>query len=394
MKEELKDVVIVSGGRSPRGRFGGTLKDIPAVDLSIAIVPKVIERAGIKPDQVDMLIWGHSRQAGCGGNPARQIAVRSGIPSHAPNWTINKACLSAMQAVIDGVNAIRLGDAEIVVAGGVESMSNIPYLLPKVRWGLRLGDATLMDGAEGVCRICGLSMGMATEKLAQEYGISREEQDRFALESHQKAAKAQDSGWFDPEIIPVEVPQPKGKPLLFTKDEVIRRDTSLEALSKLSPAFEKDGTITAGNSCPLTDGANALLLMSRAKAERLGIKPLASFISYHTIGVEPVYFGLGPARAVPPALEKANLTLGQIDLIELNEAFAAQVLACYKELRWDWSHFNIHGGAKSLGHPTGSTGSRLIVTLIYALGEHGGRYGLATLCGGGGLGGAVIIKLE
>lgn len=389
-----KDVVILGMGRSPRGRFGGTLKDMDADDLSAAIVPEILKRAQIKPEQVDLVTWGQTRQAGYGGNPARPVATKSGIPNEVPSFTINMTCISAMQALISGIQAIQQGDAEVVLAGGMENMSGGHYLLKGARWGFRSGPKEIIDDLYIPCRCCGLGMGLTAENIAEMFNISREAQDRYSYESHRKAIKAQDEGWFDEEIIPVKVPQGKGGELLFSKDECMRRDTSYEKISSLPPAFKKGGTVTAGNSCPLTDGTNGIVIASRAKAATLGLKPLASFVSYHTVGVDPAYMGLGPTKAVPAALEKAGLKLSQIDLIEFNEAFAGVVLAGIKFLNLESAKINIHGGAIALGHPTGSTGSRLVVTLFHALKRTGGQYGLATLCGGGGLGGAVIIKME
>lgn len=389
-----KDVVILGMGRTPRGRFGGTLKDMDVDDMSAAIVPEILKRAQIKPDDVDLVTWGQTRQTGYGGNPARPVATKSGIPVETPAFTINMTCISAMQALISGIQAIQLGDAEVVLAGGMENMSGCHYILKGARWGFRSGPKEVVDDLYIPCRSCGLGMGMTAENVAEQCNITREAQDKFSFESHLKAVKAQDEGWFDEEIIPVRVPQRKGEDTLFARDECIRRDTSYEKLAGLPPVFKKGGTVTAGNSCPLTDGANGIVIASRAKAEKLGVKPLASFVSYHTVAVDPAYMGLGPTKAVPPALEKAGLKLGKIDLIEFNEAFACVVLAGIEALNLDTTRINIHGGAISLGHPTGSSGSRLVVTLYHALKRTGGQYGLATLCGGGGLGGAIIIKAE
>jgi acetyl-CoA C-acetyltransferase len=298
-----------------------------------------------------------------------------------------------MQALIHGINMIMLGDAEIVVAGGMESMSGCNYILRGARWGFRSGHQTLIDDLYIPCRLCGLNMVATADKLAKVYGISREEQDRFAYESHMKAARAQDNGWFDEEIIPIEVKQKDGSTILFDKDECIRRDTTLEKLASLKPVYE-GGTVTAGNACPLTDGANAVILTSRKKAAELGFKPLASFLSYAVVGVDPSIMGVGPIYAVPKALEKAGLKLDDIDLIEYNEAFACVVLAGIKALNLDPQKINIHGGALALGHPTGSSGSRLVITLYHALKRTKKKIGLATLCGGGGLGGAIVIRRE
>ncbi len=388
------DVVILGMGRTPRGRFGGTLRDMDADDLSAAIVPEILKRAQIKPQDVDLVTWGQTRQAGYGGNPARPVATKSGIPDEVPAFTINMTCISAMQALISGIQAIQLGNAEIVLAGGMESMSGLHYILKGARWGFRMGPKEIIDDGVVSCRSCGLGMGATAENVAEMYAVSREAQDRFAYESHLKAIKAQDEGWFDDEIVQFKVPRGKGEDILFAKDECIRRDTTYEKIAALPPVFKKGGTVTAGNSCPLTDGANGIVIASRARAEKLGVKPLASFVSYHTVGVDPAYMGVGPTKAVPPALEKAGLQIDQIDLVEYNEAFSCVVLAGIEALHLDTARLNIHGGAISLGHPTGSTGSRMVITLYHALKRTGGQLGLATLCGGGGLGGAMIIRVE
>jgi acetyl-CoA C-acetyltransferase len=397
MKEnsmKVSDVVILGMGRTPRGRFGGTLKDMDADDISAAIVPEILKRAGIKPGDVDRVFWGQTRQTGYGGNPGRPVATKAGIPYETPAFTINMTCISAMQALISGIQSIQLGEAEVVLAGGMENMSGAHYVLKGARWGFRSGPKEIIDDLYIPCRISGISMGMTAENVAEKYNISREAQDRFSFESHQKATKAQDAGWFTDEIVPIKVPQGKGKETLFSTDECIRRDTDYDKIAALPPVFKKGGTVTAGNSCPLTDGANGIIIASRAKAEKLGAKPLASFQSYHTVGVDPAYMGIGPIKAIPPAMEKAGLKMNQIDLIEYNEAFACVVLVGIQELKLDPARINIHGGAISLGHPTGSSGSRLVVTLYHALKRTGGKYGLAALCGGGGLGGAMIIKME
>jgi len=393
MKIKLDDVVIVGMGRTPRGRFGGTLKDLDADDMSAMLLKKLFQKVGLKPNWVDFLFWGQTRQAGYGGNPARAVAFKSGIPIEVPASTINMTCLSAMQAVIEGIRSIMLGDAHVVVAGGMENMSGLHYILKGARWGFRSGHQTLIDDGYIPCRLTGLNMVATADKLAKQYGISRVDQDKFSFESHMKAINAQDNGWFDEEIIPLEVPQAKKPAFLFEKDECLRRDTNLESLSKLPPVYE-GGSVTAGNACPLTDGANGIILTSRKKANELGLRVMASFLSYHTVGVEPSIMGIGPIYAVPKALEKAGLKLDDIDLIEYNEAFACVVLAGIKELGLNPEKINVHGGAIALGHPTGSTGSRLLVTLYHALKRTGGKVGLATLCGGGGLGGAIIMRRE
>lgn len=390
---KIEDVVIVGMGRTARGKFGGTLKDMDVDDIAAALLRGLFEKLNFNPEYVDFLFWGQTRQAGYGGNPGRAVAYKAGIPIKTPAATINMTCISAMEAVIQGIRMIMMGEAEVVVAGGMENMSGCHYILKKARWGLRSGHQQLMDDLYVPCRLCGLNMVATGDNVAKRYGITKEEQDEFAFESHQKAVKAQENGWFEEEIIPIDVPQRKGTPKKFSKDECIRKDTSLEKIKSLKPVYE-GGTVTAGNACPLTDGANGVILTTRKKAGEIGLKPLAHFLSYATIGVDPAYMGIGPIYSTPIALERAGLEMEDIDLVEFNEAFASQVIAGIRELNIDPSTLNIHGGAISLGHPTGSTGSRLIVTLYHALKKTGGHIGLATLCGGGGLGGTVIIEME
>lgn len=390
---DISDVVILGMGRTPRGRFGGTLRDMDVIDLGASVIPEVLKRARVKPEQVDLFTWGHTRPTGYEGDTGRLVALQGGIPVEVPAFTINMACISAMQAVICGIQAIRFGEAEIVLAGGMESMSSGNYILKGARWGFRSGSKELIDELYVPPRASEFPMGGTAENVAERYKIPREEQDKFSYESHLKTINAQDNGWFDEEIVPISIPQRKGPPVVFSKDE-LRRDANLEKMASLPSAFREGGTVTAGNSCPLTDGANAVVLASREKAEKLGCKPLASFISYHTAAVDPAYMGIGPIVSVPKALEKAGLGLDEVDLVEHNEAFACVVLACMQELDYDPTKLNIHGGAIALGHPTGSSGSRLLVTLYYALKRTGGKIGLATLCGGTGVTGTVLIKRE
>lgn len=393
MDVRLEDVVVVGMGRTARGRFGGSLRDMDADDLSASLLKGLFEKVGGDPREIDSLFWGQTRQTGYGGNPARAVAFKSGIRVGTPACTVNMTCISAMQAVIQGIQAIMLGEARTVVAGGMENMSGCHYILKGARWGFRSGPQTLIDDLYIPCRLSGLTMVATADRLANEYGVTREAQDRFAYESHVKAVAAQDNGWFDEEIIPVPIPQKKGPPVSFDRDECVRRDTTLEALAGLRPVYE-GGTVTAGNACPLTDGANGVILASRRRAQELGLRPLASFKAYHTVGVDPSIMGVGPIYAVPVALEKAGMGVGDIDLVEYNEAFACVVLAGIQALGLNPETVNIHGGGISLGHPTGSTGSRLLVTLYHALKRTGKETGLATLCGGGGLGGAIIIRRE
>ncbi|MBI2848045.1 MAG: thiolase family protein [Chloroflexi bacterium] len=390
----LQDVVVLGMGRTPRGKFGGTLRDVDVIDVGASIVPAVLKRAGVRPEQVDMVTWGHTRPTGYEGNTGRLVALQAGIPIDVPAFTINMACISAMQAVISGIQEIVTGNASIVLAGGMESMSTGNYLLKGARWGFKSGPQTLVDELYVPPRSSRFGMGETAENVAEKYGIKREEQDSFSFQSHQKAARAQDNGYFEDEIVPMEIPQPKGPPIVFSRDECIRRDTSIEKLATLVPIFRKGGTITAGNSCPLTDGSNAIVIASRNKAQELGLKPLASFLSYATAAVDPAYMGIGPVVSVPKALDRAGLRLDDVDLVEQNEAFASIVLASAKELNYDYGKLNVHGGAISLGHPTGSSGSRLLITLYHALKRRGKHIGLATLCGGTGVTGAIIMRRE
>ena len=391
-----KEVVIVNGTRTAIGRFGGALRDLTVIDIGVVAVKGALEKSGVKPKQVDEVIIGHARQAGGGPNAARIVSINAGIPASVPAYAVNVACVSGMLSIILAHQSITLGNSDIVLTGGMEHHSSVPYLNMQTRWGARMGDVTLVDGQFKDGYHCGIEhvhMGLLTDVLAEELGITREEQDQFALESQQKAAKAKKSGFFAKTIIPIEVPQPKGAPLVFQEDEAPRPDTTLEVLAKLRLAFRPDGTITAGNSPPITDGASAVVVTSRDKASELGLKPLARILSYAVTAVEAKRFGLAPVLAVPKALKKAGLTLGDIDVIEINEAFAAQVIAVSRELQWDMSRVNIHGGGVALGHPTGMSGNRITLDVLNSLVERGGRYGLATLCGNGGHGGALVMEL-
>ena len=394
---ELKDVVATSAVRTPMGRFGGTLRYVPAYDLGAAAIRAALERAGLAGDGVDDVIFGSCRQAGNGPNPARTAAVRAGVPVSVPVQTINMACPSAMRCIALASQAIRLGDSQTVVVGGMDSMSTIPYLLKDCRWdGFKMGDRTLLDGwADSIDPLCGVGMGATAENLVDKYKIPREQQDQFAVESHQKAAAAQANGWFDEEIVPVEVPARGREPARrFDKDETIRPDTSLEKLAKLPPVFRKDGTVTAGNACGMSDGATALVITSREHARALGVRPLFSLVSYAAVAVEPATMGEGPGVSIPAALKRAGMTLDDMDLIEVNEAFAVQVLANEQVLKWDRSRLNVHGGAIALGHPTGISGARIVVTLYYALKRLDRELGIAGICGGGGVSMAMIIRRE
>jgi acetyl-CoA C-acetyltransferase len=390
------DIVVISGARTPMGRFGGTLKDTAAYDLGGIVIAEALQRADFKGGDVDDVILGNCRQAGNGPNPARSASLRGGIPESVPAITLNMACPSGMRAMAMASQSIRLGDADIVMIGGFDSMSTIPYLLKDVRWqGFKMGNKTILDGwSDSIDPICDMGMGQTAENLVDKYTLTREEMDEFALSSHQKAAEAQDKGWFDDEIVSVEVPQRKAEPIIFAKDETIRRDTSLEKLAKLPAVFKKDGKITAGNACGMSDGAVAMIVTSRAKAEEIGAKPLFSLISYSQTAVEPAYMGDGPSLSIPNALKNANMTLDDMDFVEVNEAFAAQILANEKILKWDRSKLNVHGGAIALGHPTGISGARILLTLYHVLRVHGGEFGVAGICGGGGVSMAAVIKRE
>jgi acetyl-CoA C-acetyltransferase len=391
---ELSEVVAISAVRTPMGRFGGTLKSVASFDLGAVAIRAALARAQVAGDGVDAVIFGSCRQAGNGPNPARTAAVRGGIAVSVPVETVNMACPSGMRCIAAGSQAIRLGDARVVVAGGMDSMSTIPYLLKDCRWdGFKMGDRTLLDGwSDSIDPLCNMGMGATAENLVEKYKIPRGEQDRFAVESHQKAARAQSKGWFDAEIVSVEVP---GKtPVTFSRDETIRADTSVEKISHLKPVFKKDGTVTAANACGMSDGAAAVVLTSREHARALGAKPLFSLVAYASAAVEPATMGEGPSISIPAALERAGMTLRQMDLIEVNEAFAVQVLANERVLKWDRSRLNVHGGAIALGHPTGISGARIVVTLYHALKGLDKEHGLAAICGGGGVSMALIIRRE
>ncbi|MGD2178714.1 MAG: acetyl-CoA C-acetyltransferase [Anaerolineae bacterium] len=389
------DVVIASAVRTPLGRFGRALKDVSASELGRVVAAEALERAELTPDDVDEVIIGHARQAGNGPNLARQIGFHAGVPVDRPAFTINKACASGMKAITLACQSIVTGENEIVLAGGVEQMSQIPYLLTEARWGYRLGAGELVDAMHRdgyFCPLADMMMGRTAEVLVEEYGISREEQDRFALHSHRKAVHAQDEGWFDAEIVPVERPGRKGTAVLEAQDERPRPDTSLDKLARLSPVFKEGGTVTAGNASGITDGAAAVIVMRGDKAEALGIAPLAHIQAFASAGVHPRRMGMGPVPATRKVLAQTGLGLDDLDLIELNEAFAAQVLAVERELDWDVERRNVHGGAVALGHPTGCTGTRIVVTLLYAMQQRDEEIGLATLCVSGGLGMSLVVK--
>ncbi|MBU2699966.1 acetyl-CoA C-acetyltransferase [Sporomusaceae bacterium BoRhaA] len=390
----MTNIVIASAVRTALGSFNGTLASLSAIDLGSAIISEAISRAGIEKTAVDEVIFGNVLQAGLGQNPARQCAIRAGLPVEIPAYTVNLVCGSGMKTVDLAVQTISSGAADIVVAGGTESMSNAPFVLNKARWGYRMGDGKITDVMinDGLWDAFNdYHMGITAENVAEKYGISRKEQDQAAYESQTKAVTAIKSGAFKNEILPLTIKNKKGD-LLFDTDEFPRANTTLEELEKLKPAFKKDGTVTAGNASGINDGAAALVLMSEAKAKELGIKPLARIISCATAGVDPSIMGIGPIPASKIALKKAGLTVNDIDLFEANEAFAAQFIAVGKELSFPKEKVNVNGGAIALGHPVGASGARILVTLIHAMNQRNAKRGLATLCIGGGMGIATIIE--
>jgi acetyl-CoA C-acetyltransferase len=392
---DIKDVVILSAVRTPIGAFAGGLMDIPAVELGAVSARAAVERANLSPEDIDEVIFGCARQAGNGPNPARQVGWQTGVPESRPAFTVNKACASGMKALTLGVQSILTGENEVVLVGGVEQMSQIPYLLMRARWGYRLGDNTLVDAMyrDGyLCPLAEMVMGETAELLAERYAISRREQDEFAVESHRKAVAAWERGAFAAEVVPVELPGRKGETTVVEQDERIRPDTSLEKLDKLKPVFRDDGTITAGNASGIADGAAALVLASARRARTIGRQPLARIVGFASAAVHPKEMGLGPIPATHKLLELTGLSVSDFDLIELNEAFAAQVLAVERELAWNVERRNVHGGAVALGHPTGCSGARIVVTLLHALCTHDRTLGLATLCVSGGLGMAVVLE--
>lgn len=392
----MREVVIASGVRTAVGSFGGALMDVPAVELGGIVIREVLRRAKIRQDKVDRVIMGNAIQAGERPNPARQAAARADISQYTPAVTVNVLCGSGMEAVIQATQTIRSGDAEIIVAGGMENMSQAPFVMPQTRWGARMGHVQVLDTMLHDALLCaydGLHMGVTAENVAERFKISREEQDAFAARSQQKAEAAIKSGRFKDEIVPVEIPQRRGEPIIFDTDEFPRFGTTVEALAKLKPAFKKDGLITAGNSSGINDGAAALLVMSAEKALKMGIRPMARIVGYDCQGCEPELMGTGPIYAVRSAVAKASAELGKkIELVELNEAFAAQALACINELHLDPDTVNVNGGAIALGHPLGCSGARILVTLLYEMQKRDAKVGLASLCVGGGMGFAMIVE--
>ena len=389
----MREVTIVSATRTPIGDFGGSLKDVSAVSLATRIIESSIERVGLEKKVIEQVIMGNCFEP-LDQNVARIAAVKCGLPLETPGFTIVVNCASGMQAMICGIQAIRDGDVDVVIAGGVESMSNAPYISTTTRWGQRLQHGQLIDMLWRAMQEApiGTGMGLTAENLAERYGISREEQDRFSLLSQQRACKAIQEGRFIDEITPVTIPQKKGEAKIVDTDEHPRHDSTLEKLAKLPPAFKKNGTVTAGNSSGLNDAAAVTVLMSKEKAEEMGLKPLAKILGYAIVGVDPSYMGIGPVPATKKVLNKVGLSLKDIQLIEINEAFAAQYLSCEKELGLNRDIVNVNGSGIALGHPVGATGCRLVVTLLHEMVKRDLTLGLATLCVGGGLGFAMVVE--
>jgi acetyl-CoA C-acetyltransferase len=393
----VRPVFVISAARTPIGRFGGSFASLSAADLGEIAARAAIERSGLPPAAIDETIFGHARQAGGGPNTARQVSHRAGVPDSVPAFTVNKACASSLKALTLGALSIAAGENETVLVGGTECMSATPYLLPRARFGYRMGDAELVDGMyrDGfLCPLCGQLMGETAENLVREYGILRAEQDAFAAESQRRAAHAIESGRFADEIVPVTVPGRKG-PTLVERDEHPRPDTTAETLAKLPPVFDSEsGTVHAGNSSGITDGAAALVLASEREAGKAGVEPLARVAAWTSAGVEPERMGVGPVPALRALTERQKLALADIDLIELNEAFAAQVIACARELPFDLARVNVNGGAIALGHPIGATGARISTTLLHEMKKRGAKRGVATLCVSGGMGMAVLFERD
>jgi acetyl-CoA C-acetyltransferase len=387
--------VIVAAARTAIGKFGGTLAKTPAPELGAVVIGELLKRAKIEPAQVDEVILGQVLTAGAGQNPARQAAIKAGLPVAVPAMTINKVCGSGLKAVMLAAQAIANGDAQIVIAGGQENMSLAPHVLPGSRDGFRMGDVKMIDSmiVDGLWDVYNkYHMGITAENVAKQYGIDRAQQDAFALESQRKAAAAQDAGRFKEEIVPVPIPQKKGDPIAFDTDEFINRKTSAEALAGLRPAFDKDGTVTAGNASGINDGAAAVVVMAEARASALGLQPLARIAAFAASGVDPKIMGMGPVPASRRTLEKAGWRAADLDLMEINEAFAAQACAVNKEMGWDVSKINVNGGAIALGHPIGASGCRILVTLLHEMKRRGAKKGLASLCIGGGMGVALAVE--
>ena len=390
-----QDIVIVAAARTPIGKFGGTLSKTPASELGAIVIQELLRRSGLQPDQINEVILGQVLTAGVGQNPARQAVIKAGLPVTVPAMTINKVCGSGLKAVMLAAQAIRDGDSDIIIAGGQESMSLAPHVLPGSREGQRMGDWKLVDTmiTDGLWDVYNqYHMGITAENVAKEYRVSRAQQDELALASQQKAAAAQDAGRFTAEIVPVTIPQKKGDPVVFSNDEFINRKSNAEALAGLKPAFDKAGTVTAGTASGLNDGAAGLVLMTDAKAKALGLTPLARLASYASAGVDPKTMGMGPVPASRKALQRAGWQPKDLDLLEINEAFAAQACAVHQEKGWDVSKVNVNGGAIALGHPIGASGARILVTLLHEMIKRDAKKGIASLCIGGGMGVALCVE--
>jgi len=391
----MTDIVIVAAARTAVGKFGGSLAKTPAAELGATVIRDLLRRSGLPGDQVSEVIMGQVLQAGCGQNPARQAIIKSGLPNAVPGMTINKVCGSGLKAVMLAAQAIRDGDAEVVIAGGQENMSLSPHVVPNSRDGQRMGNWTMIDTmiTDGLWDVYNqYHMGITAENVAKQYGISREAQDALALASQQKAAAAQDAGRFKDEIVPVLIPQKKGDPLSFDVDEFVNRKTNAEALAGLRPAFDKAGSVTAGNASGINDGAAAVMVMSAKRAEQLGLKVLGRIASYASAGLDPAIMGMGPVPAARRALERAGWKAADLDLLEINEAFAAQACAVHQEMGWDTGKVNVNGGAIAIGHPIGASGCRILVTLLHEMARRDAKKGIASLCIGGGMGVALTIE--
>src|SRR5476651_1414635 len=391
----MSDIVIVAAARTAVGKFGGTLAKTSAVDLGAHVVKGLLAQAGVPADAVSEVIMGQVLTAGAGQNPARQTVIKAGLPQSVPGMTINKVCGSGLKAVMLAAQAVKCGDAEIVIAGGQENMSAAPHVLPGSRDGFRMGDAKLIDSmiVDGLWdAFNSIHMGVTAENVAKEYGITRAAQDEFAALSQNKAEAAQKSGRFNDEIVPVEIPQRKGEPLRFATDEFVRHGVTAESLSGLKPAFSKEGTVTAANASGLNDGAAGVIVMSAKKAEALGLTPIARIKAYANAGVDPKVMGIGPVPASKRCLERAGWSASDLDLMEINEAFAAQALAVHQQMGWDTSKINVNGGAIAIGHPIGASGCRILVTLLHEMKRRGANKGLASLCIGGGMGVALAVE--
>ena len=391
----MKPGYLTAAVRTPIGRFGGSLKDWTAADLGVAAAKEALSRANVAPEQVEDSIWGCARQAGGGPNVVRQITWRAGVPDRVPALTVNQACGSGLRAIILAAEKIMLGRANVVLAGGTESMSRVPYFAEGARWGARMGHVDLVDGMyrDGFNDpLSGMVMGETAEELAQRYEIARDEQDEYALRSQQRAAAAIEAGRFVDEVVPLELKDRKGNVVAFAKDEHVRSDTSIESLRKLKPVFSKVGTVTAGNSSGITDGAAAIIVMTEEAVKESGAEPLARVVDYEIVGVPPEIMGIGPVPATRAILVRNKLRLDEIDLVELNEAFAAQVIACDRDLKFDHERLNVNGGAIALGHPIGCTGVRITTTLLHEMKKRNAKRGLATLCISGGMGIALFLE--